>query len=128
MTLKDVLSKLESPAWPQPNDKSVSNIKLLKKKDFELNFIITTDLEGAEEKFNKTYGQGLTYYFSPSDYESGKRVIIELFQYLRLKRPRKFFDPELLYVGKPLFLFCHVIPASIASRAEIWLVEECAVL
>ena len=123
ITLKDVLTELEVPAWSAHGTKTVNNIRLLKKKTFELHFIITSDLKGAEEKLKEQHGGGYTYCFSLPDYESGKRLMVGLFQHLRLKRPQRFSDPCLLYVGKPLFLFCHISQPGIRDDDEIWIVD-----
>jgi len=109
VALLDILHKISFGSWDtEAAYGNTSHIELLQKQLFSLRFIITTNIEAAEERYYQSYGHGETYYFPLDDYEQGKSLIRQLYQYLRLDEPKKFSDPEILTVGKKMFLFLFI--------------------
>lgn len=109
VALLDILHKISFGPWDKAADyDKMTNIELLQKQFYSLRFIITTNIEAAEERYYQMYGHGETYYFPLTDYEEGKSLATQLFQYLQLDLPHKFSDPEILTVGKKMFLFLFI--------------------
>ncbi|PZF74683.1 hypothetical protein [Taibaiella soli] len=109
VALLDILHKISFGSWDKQSDYgNTTNIELLQQQFFSLRFIITTNIEAAEERYYQLYGHGETYYFPLTDYEQGKALIGQLHHYLRLDEPKKFSDPEILTVGKKMFLFLFI--------------------
>lgn len=109
VALLDILHKISFGSWDkEANYGKNSHLELLQKQLFSLRFIITTNIEAAEERYYQRYGHGETYYFPLDDYEQGKTLILQLYHYLRLDEPKKFSDPEILTVGKKMFLFLFI--------------------
>lgn len=119
VTLLDVLHKIGFAPWNKAEYNQLSNIELLQNHIYSIRFIITTNLEAAEERYYNKYGHGETYYFPLVDYEQGKTLAKQLYQYLKLELPDRYSDPEILSVGKKMFLFIFTQEATGHQSAEL---------
>ncbi|XZF15263.1 hypothetical protein ACTHGU_03935 [Chitinophagaceae bacterium MMS25-I14] len=119
ITLLDILHKLNFDRWAGAENAGLSNVELLQSHLFSIRAIITTNIEAAEERFYHLYGRGETHYFPLENYEQGKHLAMQLFHHLRLDFPERYSDPELLVVGKKMFLFVFVQKTEQAGKQKI---------